>query len=72
MISQLKPDADLADRAREFVLRKWRERAEERGLSMPDDLSGSCKFSSLFASRLFGLEMRGNEQHQFCSGSLET
>lgn len=66
MISPLRPDPDVADLAREFVLRKWRERAAERGLSVPRDLSGSCKFSSLFASRLFGLEMRGNEDHQFC------
>ncbi|WP_411839688.1 hypothetical protein [Paracoccus sp. ME4] len=57
---------ELADRAREFVLRKWRERAAERNLPAPEDLSGSCKFSSLFAAKLFGLEMRGNEQHQFC------
>jgi hypothetical protein len=51
--------------ARDFLLLKWNERAEERGLPPRRDLSGSCKFSSLFARTVFGAEMRGNQDHQF-------
>lgn len=60
----LSPDA--LDLARDFVFQKWCERAGERLLPMPDDLSGSCKFSSLFCAEVFGLKMRGNADHQFC------
>lgn len=54
------------DAVRDVVMRLWRERAAERLLPDPLDLSGSCKFSSMLVSALFGLEMRGNEDHQFC------
>lgn len=54
------------DAARNVVMRLWEERAAERLLPDPLDLSGSCKFSSMLVSALFGLEMRGNEDHQFC------
>ena len=57
---------DLVDQARLFVFSKWQERAAEKGLAPPVDLSGSCKFSSMFAARVFGLEMAGNWDHQFC------
>lgn len=51
--------------AKEFVMQKWRERAVERGLPEPADLTNSCKFSSLFAQKIFGGQIRGNENHQF-------
>lgn len=53
--------------AKRFVLRKWEERKLERGAAEPHDLSDSCKFSSLFAQRIFGGRLRGNEKHQYVS-----
>ncbi len=50
-------------KAKEFVFRKWQERAKENGYSV-NDLSSSCKFTSLFAQQVFGGEIRGNEHHQ--------
>lgn len=47
------------------ALEGWRERASERGRPVPADLSGSCKFTSLLAQRLFGGRLRGNADHQF-------
>lgn len=47
------------------ALSMWRLRAAERGYSEPADLSGSCKFTSIFARILFGGELSGNEYHQF-------
>jgi len=52
--------------AKIFVLRKWRERAIERGHDEPADLSSACKFSSLFAAKVFGGKVRGNFFHQWC------
>ncbi|MEP3670906.1 MAG: hypothetical protein ABJN42_29775 [Roseibium sp.] len=51
--------------ARDFVFEKWNERAAERGLAPRSDLSGSCKFSSLFAQTVFGTSLQGNYHHQF-------
>lgn len=51
-------------RAKAFVFGKWRERATERGHTV-DDLSGACKFSSLFAQRVFGGKIKGNHDHQY-------
>ncbi len=51
--------------ARLFVMERWRERAAEIGNPEPADLSGSCKFSSLFAQAVFGGEIQGNYEHQF-------
>lgn len=59
---------DLADKiaaAKTFVFDKWCERAHELGHREPEDLSSSCKFSSLFASHIFDGEMMGSEDHQF-------
>lgn len=53
------------ERAKAFVFEKWKERAAERGKPEPADLSYACKFSSLFAQRIFGGELRGNIDHQF-------
>lgn len=49
-----------------FLLMKWKERAKERGLQEPVDLSYACKFCSLFAWVVFSGEIMGNEDHQFC------
>lgn len=51
--------------ARQFVWRKWRERAAEMGRPAPKDLTGACKFSSLFAQKVFGGRLRGNKDHQY-------
>ena len=51
-------------KAKEFVFRKWKERATERGLPTPQDLSSSCKFGSLFAQKIFGGKLQGNYDHQ--------
>ncbi|MBO9428721.1 hypothetical protein [Sulfitobacter sp. R18_1] len=48
-----------------FCLERWRERAEERGLPVPRDLSYACKFTSLFLRELIGGEIKGNWDHQF-------
>ena len=61
----LDPTSDNLQRAKRFVLRKWRERSEERGYPRPNDLSGACKFASLFVQQVFGGKLRGNEWHQF-------
>jgi len=54
------------DAARDFLYRKWVERAaEEVGRPVPRDLTGACKFASLFAQALFGGKLRGNEDHQW-------
>lgn len=53
------------ERARDFVLKKWKERAVELGRPEPSDLSSSCKFSSLFVQQIFGGKIMGNSDHQF-------
>lgn len=55
------PEAIAACKA--TALAMWRRRAAERGLPEPSDLSGSCKFTSLFAGMIFGGEIRGNHDH---------
>jgi hypothetical protein len=73
----LSPTPETIAMATAFLLRKWQERRLEkypRGPSYnaafgwnnpPEDLSSSCKFSSLFAQKIFGGEIRGNYHHQF-------
>jgi hypothetical protein len=63
--------------AREFALSMWRERWAERKADWesklsspftenePADLSGSCKFTSVFAAAVFGGGIDGNYDHQF-------
>jgi hypothetical protein len=51
--------------AKVFVFRKWVELAAERRIATPTDLSGSCKFGSLFMNRVFGGALRGHYQHQY-------
>ncbi len=59
-------------KAKAFLLRKWKERWRDRNPNgtighddEPSDLSGSCKFSSMFAQKIFGGQIRGNYDHQF-------
>ena len=52
------------DRAMKFLKQKWNERATERGLSEPSDLSTACKFARIFAQKLFGGKLQGNWRHQ--------
>ena len=52
-------------KAKDFILEKWRERAAERGNQMPSDLSYSCKFTTLFVKMVFGGSIKGNFDHQF-------
>ncbi len=40
--------------AKVFVFRKWCETAAERHALTPTDLSGSCKYGSLFMNQVFG------------------
>lgn len=64
-MTHLAPTEKNISLARAFALNRWRDRARERGLPIPDDLSSSCKFTSLFAQGLFGGRLRGNHDHQF-------
>jgi hypothetical protein len=56
--------AHFAD-AKVFVFRKWCERAQEQQRSQPFDLSGACKYGSLFMQSVFGGGLRGHFEHQF-------
>ena len=50
----------------DFCLEKWRERAKERYMKPPEDLSNSCKFTSMFVRQILGGHITGNFYHQFC------
>ena len=51
--------------AKVFVFRKWCEQAAERHVVLPTDLSGSCKYGSLFMNQVFGGLICGNYEHQY-------
>lgn len=51
--------------AKVFVFRKWCELATERQACAPSDLSGSCKYGSLFMNQVFGGSIRGHYEHQY-------
>jgi hypothetical protein len=51
--------------AKAFVFRKWCEQAIERRLLPPTDLSGSCKFGSLFINQVFGGSICGHYEHHY-------
>ncbi len=51
--------------AKAFVFRKWCEQAAERGAFPPTDLSGSCKYGSLFMNQIFGGVICGHYEHQY-------
>ncbi|GAB6141585.1 hypothetical protein JCM14076_23140 [Methylosoma difficile] len=67
----LEQDARLAysyerfSQSKVFVFGKWCEQANERGIARPDDLSGACKYGSLFVAQVFGGCIRGHYQHQY-------
>lgn len=48
-----------------FVFARWCDWAAERDAARPLDLSGACRYGSLFMHRLFGGSLRGNYQHQY-------
>ncbi len=51
--------------AKLFMFRKWCELATERQTTPPTDLSGSCKYGSLFMKQVFGGSIRGHYEHQY-------
>lgn len=51
--------------AKVFVFKKWCEQAAERGILPPSDLSGACKFGSLFMQQVFGGRICGHYEHQY-------
>lgn len=51
--------------AQAFFFRKWVEWAAQRRGPVPADLSGSCKYGSLFICRVFGGVIHGHYQHQY-------
>jgi len=51
--------------AKVFVFRKWCEQAAERHALPPTDLSGSCKYGSLFMNQVFGGTICGHYEHQY-------
>lgn len=61
----LEPTPENISKAKVFVLKKWQERAKENNKNIPNDLSAACKFSSLFASIIFGGKIKGNFFHQW-------
>lgn len=58
-----KPDERMLSELQAHAMMLWRERAEELDLPIPSDLSGSCRFTSLFVQSLFGGDIRGNWDH---------
>ena len=56
---------ELLQIAYQIAIDGWRARAKERGNSSPIDLSGSCKFSTLFVKSIFGGAVQGNKDHQY-------
>lgn len=51
--------------AKVFVFHKWCELAIERHKLQPTDLSGSCKYGSLFMNQVFGGTIHGHYEHQY-------
>jgi hypothetical protein len=73
----LEPTADNIELAATFAFSMWRQRWREQKADWeskvgspyhtdePSDLSGSCKFSSIFAALAFDADLDGNYDHQF-------
>lgn len=56
------PTQDAIEEAQAFCLMKLREEAGDEAIK---DLSGSSRVTSLFAQKLFGGQIEGNDSHQF-------
>lgn len=63
--AQLAYSYERFGQAKIFVFRKWCEMAAERQTLQPSDLSGSCKYGSLFINQVFGGSIRGHYEHQY-------
>lgn len=73
----LEPTADNIELASVFAFDMWKDRWREQKADWeakvgspyhrdePIDLSGSCKFSSIFAALVFDADLDGNYDHQF-------
>jgi len=57
-------DANFA-LAKVFFFGKWCERSVQRELPQPLDLTGACKYGSLFMQCVFGGALRGHYEHQY-------
>ncbi len=51
--------------AKIFVFARWCELSVERHKALPTDLSGSCKYGSLFMNQVFGGAIHGHYEHQY-------
>lgn len=51
--------------AKSWFFAKWSDWASDRGLGAPPDLSGSCKYASLYMQSIFGGAIRGHFEHQY-------
>lgn len=51
--------------AKAWFFEQWAALAAERGQPPPEDLSGSCKYGSLFMQSVFGGALRGHYEHQY-------
>ena len=51
--------------AKAFFFGKWCDAATDRHESPPHDLSGACKYGSLFMQCVFGGGLRGHYEHQY-------
>lgn len=60
---RLDADEESLEAARAFVLERWRERAAERGGTVPPDLSGGCMLAAMFVKAVFGGSIQGNYDH---------
>jgi len=50
--------------AKDFVFRRWCELALERQEPPPQDLSGACRYGSMFMREVFGGAIEGHYAHQ--------
>lgn len=51
--------------AKGWFTERWAGWASERGLDATADLSGACKYGSIFMQSVFGGSIRGHYEHQY-------
>jgi hypothetical protein len=51
--------------AKGFLFKRWSEESIHDQSIKPTDLSGACKYGSLFTQYIFGGAIRGHFQHQY-------